>query len=65
MNYEAAAIEATVKVTAYKTLDDQGPRHPARRTVELSFHEVFTDDVELDLALNTFCRSVIAAARRG
>lgn len=65
MNYEAAAIEATVKVTAYKTLGDQGPRHPARRTVELSFHEVFTDDSELELALDTFCRSVIAAARRG
>lgn len=65
MNYEAASIEAKVKVEAYLHAENVGRSSYARRTVEISFKEVFSDDAELELALKTFTESVIAAARRG
>lgn len=68
--YEAAEIEATVKVTAHSKGETHGDamtyttKGAIRRTVELTFRERFTDDVELDRALDAFTATVRAAARR-
>lgn len=66
--YSAASIEATVKVEAFRPgeKDAEGAFavYAARRTVEMTFHEQFKNDAELDSALETFTASVKAAARR-
>lgn len=54
-------------VVAYENPEDVDPtidRRRARRTVQLSFTEVFVDDAGLDAALEAFAAAVREAARR-
>lgn len=60
--YKSASIEATVNVRAYRELVENGGY--AARTVDLSFKEHFSDDAELDAALEAFTKTVKEAARR-
>lgn len=53
MRYNAASIEATVKVNAYRRNSDAEGGF-ARREVTLTSNEMFSDDAELDLALDAF-----------
>jgi hypothetical protein len=59
--YAAASIEATVKVEAFSPREQD---YPARRTIELSFHERFASDADLDKAIDSFAATIREAARR-
>jgi hypothetical protein len=64
--YKAASIKIDVEVEAFGTIDpDQPERYwTPRRTVKLGFHQNFSDDAELDAAIDAFAATIREAVRR-